>query len=80
LAWTEQELLAIQKAEAEATEGESKGETEMAMVSAKPKIDLTPYRIDPSALDPKRITYRVRIGMTRIPEFFKTMEMSFGKC
>ncbi len=73
LGWTEKELLS---AEEEAKEKEESVESE---TSTKSQIDLTPYRIDPTALEPARITYRVVIYLERVPEQFKTMEMSFGK-
>jgi|GEM_PF-1151801 len=73
LAWTEQELLAIQKAASEETEP-----TEPSP-PLKPRMDLTPYQIDPASLEPERITYRVFIELEHEPEGFKAMEMSFGK-
>ncbi len=79
LQWTEKELLSFQKEEAEAAEKEAQAETEAATQSVRPRMDLTPYRIDPAALEPERITYRVLIELTRMPDHFKTMEMSFGK-
>jgi hypothetical protein len=42
-------------------------------------FDLTPFRIDPAALEPEQITYRVVIFIEREPTESKTMEMSFGE-
>ena len=74
LDWTEKELLSAQE---EAKEEEESVELETS--TTKSQIDLTPYRIDPAALEPARVTYRVVIYLERVPEQFKTMEMSFGK-
>ena len=46
---------------------------------AKPKMDLSPYLIDPAALEPDRISYRVLIEVEHEPDFFKTMEFSPGE-
>ncbi|MCL5951839.1 MAG: hypothetical protein M1132_08975 [Chloroflexi bacterium] len=74
LEWAEQELQSIQAS----AEAEDK-QTELESGTTKSQIDLTPYRIDPAALEPARITYRAVIYLERLPEQFKTMEMSFGK-
>lgn len=74
LTWAEQKLLASQK---EDTEKPAPADAEPS--SDKPKMDLTPYHIDPAALEPTRITYRAVIELERVPDHFKTMEMSFGK-
>lgn len=74
LAWTEQELLSSK----EDPQQEEKP-VDSGVSSTKSTIDLTPYRIDPTALEPARVTFRAVIYMERVPEQFKTMEMSFGK-
>ena len=56
LQWTEQELLTIQKEDAEAKEKEAKTKAEVMTESSKTRMDLTPYRIDSAALEPGRIT------------------------
>ncbi len=72
--WAEQGLQSIQLS----AEAEDK-QTELEPGTTESQIDLTPYRIDPAALEPMHITYRVAIYLERVPEQFKTMEMSFGK-
>lgn len=42
-------------------------------------IDLMPFWIDPAALEPEQITYRVTFFIEREPTEFKTMELSFGE-
>jgi transposase-like protein len=74
LSWAEKELLSIQ-----ASAKAEKEPAEPPPGTTRSQIDLTPYRIDPAALEPTRITYRVAIYLERVPEHFKTMEMSFGK-
>ncbi|MBI5848513.1 MAG: transposase [Nitrospirae bacterium] len=76
LAWTEQELMAIQKKNEDAKQKIELSKDETAI---RPRMDLTPYRIDPSALEPARITYRAVIELEHAPDSFKTWEMSFGK-
>ncbi|MCL4538386.1 MAG: hypothetical protein M1378_02110 [Bacteroidetes bacterium] len=75
MTWTEQELTAIQKA-SEVAPVPAKSESG---TRAKPRMDLTPYRIDPAALEPERTTYLVVIELEHVPDSFKTREMSFGK-
>lgn len=77
--WTEQELLKIQKEDAEEKEKRAKAEVDAMSNPSKPRMDLTPYRIDPAALEPERITYCVRIDLTRMSDHYKTIEMSFRK-
>ncbi len=73
LAWTEQELLTLQKAASEETESVK------VIPPPKPRMDLTAFQIDAATLEPERITYRVVMELEHIPDDFKTMEMSFGK-
>ncbi len=75
LTWTEQELTAIQKA-SEAGNVPAKADSE---TRAKPRIDLTPYSIDPAALEAQRITYRGVIELEHVPDSFMTREMLFRK-
>ncbi len=44
----------------------------------RPKLDLTPFRIEPNALEPERVSYRVVIEFETVPDSFKTMELLCG--
>lgn len=70
--WTEQQLRAIPKTAAEPI-------SPRPAIPANPPIDLTPYWIEPTALEPERITYRIVIELEHEPESFKTAELSSGK-
>lgn len=72
--WAEKELLSVKEKGGAGDEPEADDEPET--LSA---VDLTPFRIDPAALEPARVTYRVVMDLKASPESFKTMEMSFGK-
>ena len=48
------------------------------MVSRSP-LDLGPYQIDPSTLEPGRITYQVVVELDAAPERHKTMELLCGQ-
>lgn len=54
-------------------------QAEAYTAATKSRMDLAPFRIEPAALEPERITYRAVIQVERPPEYFRTMEMSFGK-
>lgn len=44
----------------------------------RPKLDLTPFRIEPSALEPERVTYRVVVEFEPAPDSFKTTKLLCG--
>jgi hypothetical protein len=47
-----------------------------APAACRPTVDLGPYRIDPRALEPGRVTYRVIVELDAAPEHFKTTDLS----
>ena len=71
VAWAEEQLTSAEEAEVEE-------EATPAPVVKRPPVDLTPYRIDPSCLEPERITYEVVLEFDTAPEQFKTMELLCG--
>lgn len=74
LAWTEKELLWPAKGTDSREEEDSSDDN-----AAHFAVDLALFWIDPSALEPEHVTYRVIMEIHASPESFKTMEMSFGK-
>lgn len=72
LTWVEEEL---SKPPEEASEPEDKP----SPLTSEQLECLRPYWIEPSALEPERITYRVVVDLETQPVHFKKMEMSFGK-
>ena len=79
LTWAEQELKSVRDVKKQADGRDVQAEYHEGKTSSKTHIDLTPYRINPADLEPKRLSYRVVIDLNHAPESFKTMEMSFGK-
>lgn len=72
--WAEEQLAAaVTNAEAEP----AVQATPIPKVS-RPAMGLGPYRIDPSTLEPGRITYQVVIELYAAPESYKTMERLCG--
>lgn len=77
--WAETTLLkrrADDQAAAQARE--LKRADEAARLAALPVMDLTPYRIEPAALEPERAAYRVYLEVYCTPIRCQTLEMSFG--
>jgi len=74
VAWAEEQLAA---AVMEAEVGQGVQPTPTAM-ERRSTIDLGPYRIDPSTLEPERITYQVVLELNSAPEHYKTMELLCG--
>lgn len=62
-----------------AEEWEREKAEEKARLAALPRMDLRPYRIEPAALDPERITYRAIIELEYEPYSCKKTEISFGQ-
>ncbi|HKZ68552.1 MAG TPA: hypothetical protein VJ020_00630, partial [Anaerolineales bacterium] len=80
LDWAEQELPKLRAEEDEFDKTREQAEAEgQAKISSLPTLDLSPYWIDPTQLDPKRITYRVIIEMEYEPYRYQTVEISFGQ-
>jgi hypothetical protein len=85
LDWAEQELKKIeeearQEAAADAaTDAAAQPLPSLAETAAMLKADLSRFWIDPSRLEPERITYAVVMQLEYAPYDFKTMELSFGK-
>jgi hypothetical protein len=79
LTWAEQELKSVRDVGRRAGGRNTEEENQADKTSNKSRFDLTPHRINPADLEPKRLTYRVVIDLNHAPESFKTMEMSFGK-
>lgn len=52
---------------------------ERAKIAALPTKDLAPFRINPTDLEPDRITYRVLIELEYEPYHYKKTEISFGQ-
>lgn len=73
--WAEEQLAAAAK-DAEAEPGAQISPTPL---SSRAPVDLEPYRIEPSALEPERITYQVIIDLYAAPERYKTMELLCGR-
>lgn len=71
--WAEEQLAGAE------VEAEPEVEASPAPVAGHPIVDLGPYRIDPTALEPERITYRVVIELDAMPEHYKTVEVSNGR-
>ena len=71
--WAEEQLAGAE------VEAEPEVEASPAAVAGHPIVDLGPYRIDPTALEPERVTYRVVIELDAMPEHYKTMEVSNGR-
>src|SRR5690606_8678010 len=74
VAWAEERLAAAE------IEDEVERETRPTPTPAvrRSVIDLGPYRIDPSALEPERITHQVVFELNAAPEQYKTMELLCG--
>ena len=72
MAWAEKELLQTEEEQS----APAVKDDEPFPVST---VDLTPFWIDPAALEPTQITYRIVMLIKREPLAFKTMEMSFGE-
>ncbi len=74
--WAEQQLLLP------GPEGPQSGEEAQAAsapVTGRQRVDLTPYRIDPLALEPERITYRVVVELDAAPEHYREVALSCGR-
>lgn len=74
--WAEQKLPLTGEEDAQA---EEKMQSATASVPSGPLIDLEPYRIDPGALEPEYLTYRVVIELDATPEHYKEMELLCGR-
>ena len=46
--------------------------------AVRPAMDLTPYWINPTALEPDRITYQLLIDIEYTPDRFETMQLLAG--
>jgi hypothetical protein len=80
LHWVETELPRLRAEEAAAAAQLAEEEAaDMARVAALPATDLTPFWIDPAALEPPQITYRVYIDLEFAPAKSEKMEISFGE-
>lgn len=76
VAWAEQQLPLAGEEDAQA---EEKLQSATAYVPSRPPIDLEPYRIDPGALEPEYLTYRVVIELDAAPEHYKELELLCGR-
>ncbi|MCL4299772.1 MAG: hypothetical protein KJ077_28815 [Anaerolineae bacterium] len=82
LIWVEKRLIEVQNEpgpDLTADQEEKWPEMSVEEFIATRGAELAPYWIDPAALEPKRITYRVVIELDHVPDSFKTMHLSFGK-
>ena len=65
--------------EDEARKREEEKAADLARVAALPTLDLTPFWIDPAAMEPEHITYRAYIELDYGPATSKKEEISFGE-
>jgi len=75
VAWAEEQL---SSAALEDARIEQEARQAAATSANRPNLDLTPFRIEPSALEPERPTYRVVIEFEPAPDSLKTMELLCG--
>ena len=73
--WAEEQLRLAAEADVQAKEAAGHAAERFA---GRPKMDLASYRIELSALEPERITYRVVIEFETVPDSYKTMELLCG--
>jgi hypothetical protein len=80
LTWAEAELPRLRREEEEATRKQDEEEAaDLARIAALDAGDLTPFWIDPTALEPTHITYRAYIELEYGPAASKKEEISFGE-
>jgi len=80
LKWAEAEIPRLRREDEEAARKlEEEKAADLARVAALPTMDLAPYWIDPAALEPERVTYRVYIELDYGPATSKKVEISFGE-
>lgn len=76
VAWAEEQL---GENDSEDQETNPKASTMPEPRSRRSAMDLDPYRIDPSALEPGRITYRVVVEIDSAAERFKALDLTSGR-
>jgi hypothetical protein len=77
--WAEMELPRLHAQDKEFdVKWEKKKAAERAQLAALPTMDLKPYRIKPSVLEPKQISYQPVMDVEYVPYRSKTEELSFG--
>jgi hypothetical protein len=80
LNWAEAEIPHLRREDEEAARKRHEEEAaDLARVAALATRDLTPFWIDPSALEPTHITYRAYIELEYGPAESKKEEISFGE-
>lgn len=72
VAWAEEQLLQVDSGTA-LPAGPVAGEMATAV---RPPVDLAPYRIEPAALEPARVTYRVVIEFDAAPERCQVLQLA----
>ncbi len=79
LNWVEQQLQKIQQEPDELKQEDRWQRIPLAELIALKRAELAEYWIDPTALEPERISYQAIIDVEYAPSSSKTMEMSFGQ-
>lgn len=79
LTWVEQQLEAAEQEASEPKEEGKRHQVPIAELIAQKREELIEYWVDPTALEPERITYQAIINLDYAPYDYKTMEMSFGE-
>lgn len=78
--WVEQTIPELRAQEEERNKKREREEAEEeAQIAALPRMDLTPYQINPADLEPERITYRAVIEVEYLHYSAKSREISFGE-
>ena len=78
LQWIEQELHTA-RTQQEIRRVSSRTASDTGTVGPESQIDLTPFRIQPTDLEPREGTYRPIIELDHVPTSFETVELSFGE-
>jgi len=76
VSWAEEQLLA---AEQQPAAQKKVAASASAAAYGGSTVDLGPYRIDPAALEPDRLTYRLFIELDVAPDRYKVMELHCGR-
>jgi hypothetical protein len=80
LKWAEGEIPRLRRENEDETHArEEEKAADLALVAALPTQDLTPFWIDPAAMEPEQITYRAYIELDYGPATSKQEEISFGE-
>jgi hypothetical protein len=80
LTWAESEIPRLRREDEEAARKRDEEEAaDLARVAALDTLDLTPFWIDPAALEPTHITYRAYIELYYGPAASEKEEISFGE-